>query len=266
MRMRIFSVLCLGACLILIACPARQSASGPDKAAALRDRIDFLSALSGQRNLATRVLEEMSGALPDNTRLTEVTYDASGVRAKGYAPSNTVLADYVSKLGESPILTNVNLQSSVQRRIRNRDYQEFSVQAGVKGAGGVEPSAFGAGPDSDAVAALTAHLTELEKSIPTAKDSAGILRQFQQAADDSGMKITKFTPGGEIPGKFYGEWSISIEATGSRQSLSSFLAWVSELPGLWVIKKFSMSAVSPQDDRSSIRASLAAQTCIKINN
>jgi len=266
MKRRVLPYLCLGACLISIACPSRRSEPGPDKAAALRSRIDLISGLLDQRGLAARVFEDMSGALPDDAWLTEVAYDASGIRAKGYAPSNSVVADYVSRLGGISVLTDVNLQSSVQRRIRNREWQEVSVQAGVKGARGGEPSASGAGPDPDDVAALTSRLAELEKNIPAGKDSAGILRQFQEAANDSGLKITKFAPGSEMPGEFYAELSISIEATGSRQSLGRFLERIAELPGLWVIKKFSVKAISAQDPGSPIRASLAAQTCTTSNN
>ena len=202
----------------------------------------------------------MSGALPAGAWLTEMTYDVAVVRAKGYAPSNTVVADYVARLGGSPALTEVNLQTSVERRIRNREFQEFSVQAAVKGARGGMPSTPGGGADAGDLDALTGRLAELEKNLTTGKDSAGVLRQFQLAADESGLKITKFAPGAEIPGKFYTEWAVSIEATGSRQSLSSFLAGVNELPGLWVVKKLSMNAVSAQDAGLPIRATITVQT------
>jgi Tfp pilus assembly protein PilO len=262
MRRRALPVLCLGASLISIACPSRQPTPGPDKAAALRDRIDLIGGFLAQRGLAARAFEELGGALPDSTWLTEVAYDVTTVRAKGCAPSNTAVADYVSRLGGSPVLTEVNLQSSVERGIRNHDWQEFSIQAAVRGAHRQKAAerGSGSGVGTEDIAALTAQLAELEKDLPAGKDSAGILRQFQEAADESGSKITKFAPGGEIPGEFYREWPISIEAAGSRQSLGRFLERVNDLPRSWVIKKFSANAVSPQDPGSPIRASITVQT------
>ena len=138
-------MLCLSACLLSIACPSRRSASGPDKAAGLRSRIDLISGLLDQRGLAARVFEDLSGALPDSAWLADIAFDGTVVHAKGYAPSNTVVADYVSRLGGGSSLADVNLLSSVQRRIRNRDFQEFAVQAAVKVARGGEPSVSGAG-------------------------------------------------------------------------------------------------------------------------
>jgi hypothetical protein len=262
MRKRVISALCSGACLILIACPSRRSTPGSDKAAALRSRIDLLSSLLDERALPARIFEELNAALPVGAWLTEVTYDGAGVRANGCAPSNTVVADYVSRLGGSSVLTEVNLQTSIQRRIQNRDWQEFSVQAAVGGARSGKPSASGSVADSGDVAVLTGRLAELEKNLTAGTDSAGILRQFQLAADDSGLKISKFAPGNEFPRGFYSEWSTSIEVTGSRQSLGRFFDRVNEFPALWVVKRFTYKAVSNQDANSPIRTSLTAQTYI----
>lgn len=243
-----------------IACPSGPSASGPDEAATLRGKIDLINGLLSQRDLAARVLDDLSAALPDRVWLTEVSYEAAGIRAKGNAPSNTLLADYVSRLGSSSSLAEVSLQSSVQRRIRNREYQEFVIQAQVRGARGEMPSGSEAGTESGDVAALTGRLEELEKVFSPDKDSAGILRQFQQAAGDLGLKITKFVPANEIPREFYSEWPISIEVTGSRQNLKRFFGSISDLPQLWLIKKFSFNSISAQEADSPIRASLTAQT------
>jgi Tfp pilus assembly protein PilO len=91
------------------------------------------------------------------------------------------------------------------------------------------------------------------------KDTADALRQFQQAANDSGMRIAKFAPGSEIPGEFYSEWPISIEVTGSRQSLGRFFDRINELPQLWLMGKLSFKAVTNQDAASPIRATLTVQ-------
>jgi len=260
MRNRFHIAFCLSACLISIACPSKPSAPGPEPAAALERKINLIEGLMGQRPLAARILNELGTALPAAVWLTEVVYGSEGIRIKGRAPSNGLVADYVSSLERSPALTEVNLLSSVQKRARNNEYQEFALRALAKDTGGEKPSKSGYESGPDAVVALTKRLEELEKVMPAGKESADILRQFQLAANDSGLKITKFAPGSEIPGEFTSEWPISIEATGSRQGLRRFFGGIEELPRLWLIKKFSFTAVSNDDAESPIRASFTAQT------
>jgi hypothetical protein len=260
MRSRLYFTFCLSAGLISIACPSNRSAPGPEPAAALERKINFIDGLMGQRPLAARILNELGTALPARVWLTEVVYGADGIRVKGRASSNGLIADYVSSLERSPSLTEVNLLSSVQKRARNNDYQEFTLQARVKGASGEKPSKSGSEPGPEAVAALTGRLDELIKVLPAGKETADILRHFQLAANDAGLKITKIAPGSEIPGEFTSEWPISIEAAGSRQSLRRFFEGIAEFPRLWLIKKFSFSAVSNDDADSPVRASITAQT------
>jgi Tfp pilus assembly protein PilO len=260
MERRVFLAFCLSACLIPIANPSAPSTSGPEQAAAIERKINLINGLMSQRLLPSRTLDELTAALPDRVWLTEVIYDSEGIRVKGHALSNNLLADYVSRLEGSSNLTEVNLLSSVQKRARNREYQEFALRALVKDARAQKPSRPGSRSGSDTVSALTRRLAELEKVMPARRETADILRQLQRAAADSGLKITKFAPGNEIPGEFHSEWPISIEVTGSRQSLKRFFERVIDLPRLWLIKKFSFSAISSQDADSPIRASLTAQT------
>jgi hypothetical protein len=213
-----------------------------------------------RRGLAADVLREVSSALPDRVWLTEVAFDSGRVRIKGNARSNSLVAEYISRLGERAGLAQVNLISSVQRGARNTGYEEFSVEAATNETRRAGSSGQAAASGSETVAALTARLKELEKVLPLRKDTADALRQFQQAANDSGMRIAKFAPGSEIPGEFYGEWPISIEAAGSRQGLGRLFDRINDLPQLWLMGKFSFKAVTNQDAASPIRAMITAQT------
>jgi hypothetical protein len=260
MKRRIFLILCLSACLFATANASAPPTSGPEQAAALEAKINLINNLMGQRQLVAQILNDLSTALPNRVWLTEVIYDSEGIRVKGNALSNNLLADYVSRLERSPALMEVNLLSSVQRRGRNNEYEEFSLRALVKEARAVKPSRPGSRSGPDAVIALTRRLEELEKVMPARKETAEILRQLQQAANDSRLKITKFVPGSEILREFYSEWPISIEVTGSRQSLRRFFDRVADLPRLWLIKRFSFNAISNQDPDSPVRASLTAHT------
>ena len=152
MRKRVLPIFFLGICLLAVGCPSRQPVAGRGEAAALRSRIDLISGLMDRRGLAARVLEDLVMAVPVGAWLTDMSYDGARVQAKGLAPSNSVVADYIAKLGGSTVLEDVNLQTSVERKIRNRNWREFSVQAAVRGTRGQEPSASGSERSSTSAA------------------------------------------------------------------------------------------------------------------
>ncbi len=261
MKRRIFLILCLSSCLFATVKASAPFPFCPAQAAALERKIDLIEGLMSQRQLAARILNDLSTALPARVWLTEVIYDPEGIRVKGNALSNNFVADYISRLEGNPDLTDVNLLSSAQRQAGNREYQEFSLRALPKDIRGEKPSGPRSGSDPGAVIALTRRLEELEKIMPGRKETAEILRQLQQAASDSRLSITKFAPGTDHPKEFYSEWPISIEVMGTRQSLRRFFESVADLPRLWLITKFSFNAVSNQAPDSPVRAALTAQTC-----
>ena len=261
MKQRIFQIFFLSACLTLVLRPSAPAALGPEQAAALERKIDLINGLMSQRRLAARIFDDLNTALPDRVWMTEVHYDSKGIQIKGSARTNILLSDYVLSLEGNPNLTSVTLQSSIQRRARNNEYQEFVLRALVKDTRAGRPSALSrSGSDSAALAALATRLKELEKVMPARKETAEILRQVQQIASDSQLKVMKFAPGSEIQKEFYGEFPIAIEVTGTRQDLRRFFGRMADLPRLWLISEFSIKAISNQDADSPIRASITAQT------
>ena len=257
---------CLSACFVLLACQSGPSSSGPDRASdqdqavALQRKIDIVEGLMSRRLLAARAWDDLSTTLPDRVWLTEVVFVSEAVQIKGRARTNNLLADYVSGLERRPGLTQVMLVSSIQKRARNIEFQEFALRASVVDAGGENPSAPGVGAESGSTAALTARLEELERALPAGKETSGILRQVQQLAYDSSLNVTKFVPGNEIQKDFYSEWPVAIEVAGTRQALGRFFRKMADLPGIWLIRNFSMKAVSDQDADSPVRASITALT------
>jgi type IV pilus assembly protein PilN len=98
----------------------------------LNQKITLIESLNAQRDLAPRLMDEMSRWLPDWVWLTEVTYDAKGLQIKGRALSNNLVADYIAALEASPQIMNVNLVSSTQRTAKNDQYLEFSLRAAIE--------------------------------------------------------------------------------------------------------------------------------------
>jgi Pilus assembly protein, PilO/Fimbrial assembly protein (PilN) len=256
MRCRRAILLCLGACLALMACPSGpsrsgSSSSGKDEAAIAAREIDHLEGLLARRPVAGRIIEDLMSALPDRVRLTEVSYDSGKVRVKGIAPSNNLLADYVASLGDSPSLADLTLGGSVMKTTRGRESWEFTLAAVA-----AEPAseAASAGPDP------AARLAELEKTVPARQGSAATLREIQRLALDSGLQMTKFAPGPEVAGEFTAELPVAIEVQGGWSDIAGYLRGLAELPGLWVAAKFSCKAVSADDPRSEVRASIMGRT------
>ena len=95
-------------------------------------KISLIENLNAQRDLAPRLLDELSRRLPDWVWLTEVVYDAKGVQIKGRALSNNLIADYIANLEASPQLMNVNLVSSTQRTTKADQYLEFALRASIE--------------------------------------------------------------------------------------------------------------------------------------
>lgn len=222
-----------------------------ERALAVERRADFLEGLLGGRHTVARMMGDLAAALPDRVRLTEGVYDSAEIRIKGYAPTNTLLADYVARLGQSAVLTDTMVQSSVQKGLRGATYQEFAIRALVRDPGGAGPATSGSPVE---------RLEALEKLMPERRETAEMLRELQRLALGSGLQMTKFAPGNETPGEFTTEWPVAIEVAGSQAALRRYFSDLAGSHGLWLVEKFSFKAVSPQDARSPVRASITART------
>ena len=247
---------CLAAGLALAACNSGPSSSAPpssgkDQAATLQRKVEHIEGLLARRGAAAAILDDLLTALPDRTWLTEVAYDSGKVRVKGNALSNNLVADYLSNLEGRPSFTEVVLRSSAIKTVRGREAQEFALEAAA-------PSVESASAPSGLPAA--ARLEKLEKTLLAPQDNAQILRDLQRLAREAGLQMTKFAPGAEISGEFTREWPIAIEVSGGPGELLRYLKGLAELPRLWVVDKLSFKAVSADDQRSPVRASITART------
>ena len=246
---------CLGISLALAACDSGPSSSrstpAEREAAAAERKAAYLEDLVARRSLAAQAFDALTSALPDRVGLTEIVFDAKGIQAKGNAPSNTVLADYLSRLAAGSPLTDVMLRGSSLRTVRGRERVEFLLQTAVRNPGS------GSAP---AGAPSAVRLKELEKALPPRQDPSEMLRELQRLVLDSGLQMTKFVPGVEVAGEFAGELAATIEVAGDPDEAGLFLRGLAGLSRLWVVDKFSLKAVAADDPRSEVRASVSART------
>jgi len=244
----------LGMGLALAACNSGPSSSGPSpaekEAAALERKAKHIEGRVARRPLAAEAFDALTAALPDRVWLTEIVYDPKGIQAKGNAPTNTVLADFMSRLAESPPLADVTLRGSSLRTVRGRERVEFLLQAAVRDPGSVFATAN---------VPLAVRLKELEKTLPPRQDPSEMLREIQRLVLDSGLQMTKFVPGVEVAGEFTGELAATIEVAGSVADIGRFFRGLASLPRLWVVEKFSLKSVAADDPRSDVRAPISAR-------
>ena len=92
-------------------------------------KINLINSLTSHQNVAVNIMDELSLNIPDWVWLVEASYDQDEVRLKGKALSNTLVADYILNIENSPAFTNVNLISSTQQRTGADEYLEFSLTA-----------------------------------------------------------------------------------------------------------------------------------------
>jgi type IV pilus assembly protein PilN len=116
----------------------------------LDKKITLIETLNAQRDLAPRLMDELSRRLPEWVWLTEAVYDAKGIQIKGRALSNNLIADFITSLEASPQIMNVNLVSSTQKTTRADQYLDFTLRAAVEKKPSAAPAK--AGPASKAPA------------------------------------------------------------------------------------------------------------------
>ena len=95
----------------------------------LEKKINLINSLTSHQHVAVNIMDELSLNIPDWVWLIEASYDQNEVRIKGKALSNTLIADYIFSLENSPSFANVNLISSTQQRTGGDEYLEFSITA-----------------------------------------------------------------------------------------------------------------------------------------
>jgi len=95
----------------------------------LERKITLINSLTSHQHVAVNIMDELSLNIPDWVWLLEANYDQNVVRIKGKALSNTLIADFMFSLENSPSFTAVNLLSSTQQRTGGDEFLEFSLTA-----------------------------------------------------------------------------------------------------------------------------------------
>lgn len=83
----------------------------------LQDKLDIIESLENARNGPVRILDELSGNVPERLWLTGIQTEGVGIRLEGQSLDTGVVADFLRGLNASPFFTNVDLDKTAGGKI-----------------------------------------------------------------------------------------------------------------------------------------------------
>ncbi len=95
--------------------------------ALLEKKITLITQLKSRQGAAVWILEALSRNIPEWVWLIEASYKGTSISIKGRAINNSLIADFLSNLEESPIFENVELKNSTQKKSGSNPYYDFSL-------------------------------------------------------------------------------------------------------------------------------------------
>jgi type IV pilus assembly protein PilO len=100
------------------------------------------------------------------------------------------------------------------------------------------------------LAQLEQKLEILRSILPAQKETPIVLRNVQEMAASSSLKIQKFTPQPVVPRAFYSDWPIVMEVEGSYDSLGHFFEKVSQATRIINVDNISIKGINGSTEAS----------------
>lgn len=95
--------------------------------ALLEKKITLITQLKSRQGAAVWILDALSRNIPEWVWLIEASYKGTSISIKGKAINNSLIADFLSNLENSPIFENVELKNSIQKKSGSNLYYDFSL-------------------------------------------------------------------------------------------------------------------------------------------
>ena len=89
---------------------------------------------------------------------------------------------------------------------------------------------------------LQERLDDLKSVLPLERETDSILRQVQQAATDSSLRILRVSPRAIVDHEVYSEWPIDMQVQATYHNMALFLDRIRQLPRIVNISGLQMSA------------------------
>lgn len=95
--------------------------------ALLEKKITLITQLKSRQGAAVWILDALSRNIPEWVWLIEASYKGTSISIKGRSINNSLIADFLSNLENSPIFENVELKNSTQKKSGSNLYYDFSL-------------------------------------------------------------------------------------------------------------------------------------------
>jgi len=113
------------------------------------------------------------------------------------------------------------------------------------------------------LAELEKRLTSLRAILPSEKETPEVLRNAQDMASSSTLKITRFNPQPVMPHPFYADWPILIEVKGSYNALGTFFEKISHATRIVNVDNLTARGIEgSQDPTATLTASCTVTTFV----
>lgn len=100
------------------------------------------------------------------------------------------------------------------------------------------------------LAVLEEKLLKLRSVLPSEKETPRVLRNAQEMAAASALRITRFNPQPVVPRPFYSDWPILVEVRGSYNALGEFFEKVSRATRIVNVDNVTIKGIDNSQDRS----------------
>jgi len=95
--------------------------------ALLEKKIALITQLKSRQGAAVWILDALSRNIPEWVWLIEASCKGTSINIKGRAINNSLVADFLSNLENSPIFENVELKNSIQKKSGSNLYYDFTL-------------------------------------------------------------------------------------------------------------------------------------------
>lgn len=99
--------------------------------AEIERKLAVIHQLEANRGGPVHLLDELASRLPEKIWLTALRQEAGVVTLEGLSIDNETIATYMTRLGQSPYLSNIELERSQVQEGNNVKLNEFTIRFGV---------------------------------------------------------------------------------------------------------------------------------------
>lgn len=220
---------------------SRAFASQEDPVEALNEKITLLKELRLKQQFPARMINTLNDALPQGSWLIRLDYFKGYISLEGFAPSNKLVADFMTKLKAAKgLFYNERFLGST--RISGTDGPKFLFRINFSCNETAQTKLPGKDRMDKAV------LKALERGLVNKNEAKGMSEKIETMLADANLKVTQWTTTPALSPIKYGEYTRKVDVQGNFENLRMFFNNVARLEKyvvIYEIKSESQSLMEP---------------------